>query len=121
MTLDCNYQKVKTQGWNKKQIETVSTFCFPMMAIDMNEITENNIDEIMIRFNYLEMIGQSVFAQPINNHTLYDQLIDYIGLTTNVAKKSRTYFVNRQAKWVSGNASGTVYTFIDKLTAERKI
>jgi hypothetical protein len=56
MTLDCNYSKVKTEGWDKKQMETVSTFCFPMMAIDMQSVTEDNIDEIMIRFKYLEMI-----------------------------------------------------------------
>ena len=89
MTLDCNYSKVKTEGWDKKQMETVSTFCFPMMAIDMQSITENNIDEIMIRFKYLEMIGQSVFTKPIDNHVMYDQLVDYIGLTTNVGQKSR--------------------------------
>jgi hypothetical protein len=121
MTLDCNYSKVKTEGWDKKQMETVSTFCFPMMAIDMQSITEDNIDEIMIRFKYLEMIGQSVFTKPIDNYVMYDQLVDYIGLTTNVGQKSRSQFVTRHAKWVAGNASGDVYGFIDKRTAEGAI
>ena len=36
MTLNSYYQNVKTDGWKHEAITELSKFCFPMMAVDMD-------------------------------------------------------------------------------------
>ena len=112
MTLNSYYSDVKTDGWNKEKIEHLSRFCFPMMAIDMDKITEDNIPEILIRLILLERIGTSIFSETIVVKDLYDLLKSYIGLTTNVGGKTRHQFLSRHAKGLSHDIQNHVEKFI---------
>jgi len=112
MTLNSYYSDVKTDGWNKEKIEHLSRFCFPMMAIDMNVVNEDNIPEILIRLILLERIGTSIFSEKIVVKDLYDLLKSYIGLTTNVGPKTRHQFLSRHAKGLSHDIQNHVEKFI---------
>ena len=112
MTLNSYYSDVKTDGWNKEKIEHLSRFCFPMMAIDMNLVNEDNIPEILIRLILLERIGTSIFSEKIVVKDLYDLLKSYIGLTTNVGRKTRHQFLMRHAKGLSHDIQNHVEKFI---------
>ena len=112
MTLNSYYSDVKTDGWKKEEIERLSSFCFPMMAIDMNVVNEDNIPEILIRLILLERIGTSIFSEKIVVKDLYDLLKSYIGLTTNVRPKTRHQFLSRHAKGLSHDIQNHVEKFI---------
>ena len=112
MTLNSYYSDVKTDGWNKEKIEHLSRFCFPMMAIDMDKVTEDTIPEILIRLILLERIGTSIFSEKIVVKELYDLLKSYIGLTTNVRPKTRHQFLSRHAKGLSHDIQNHVEKFI---------
>ena len=112
MTLNSYYSDVKTDGWKKEEIERLSRFCFPMMAIDMNVVNEDNIPEILIRLILLERIGTSIFSEKIVVKDLYDLLKSYIGLTTNVRPKTRHQFLSRHAKGLSHDIQNHVEKFI---------
>ena len=113
MTLNSYYSDVKTDGWKKEEIERLSRFCFPMMAIDMDRITEENIPEILIRLILLERIGTSIFSEKIVVKELYDLLKSYIGLTTNVGRKTRHQFLSRHTKGMSRDVENAVDKFLD--------
>ena len=113
MTLNSYYSDVKTDGWKKEDIEHLSRFCFPMMAIDMDKITGDNIPEILIRFKCLETIGMSIFKEKIVDETLYDLLKSYVGLSTNVGHKTRHQFLARHTKGISQDVDYQVGKFLD--------
>ena len=114
MTLNSYYETVKTDGWKNEEIERLRRFCFPMMAIDMDRITEENIPEILIRLKILEKIGTSIFSDKIVDKELYDLLKSYIGLRTNVGPKTRWQFLSRHAKGLARDADWEVGKFLEK-------
>ena len=113
MTLNSYYSDVKTDGWKKEEIERLSRFCFPMMAIDMDKITGDNIPELLIRFKLLEKMGTSIFSEKIIDETLYDLLKSYVGLDTNVGRKTRHQFLARYTKGMSRDVDYQVGKFLD--------
>jgi|TARA_R110000744_G_scaffold55617_1_gene117480 hypothetical protein len=113
MTLNSYYQNVKTDGWKHEAITELSKFCFPMMAVDMDQITEDTIPEILIRLILLERIGTSIFSEKIVVKELYDLLKSYIGLTTNVGRKTRHQFLSRHTKGMSRDVENAVGKFFD--------
>ena len=118
MTLNSYYETVKTDGWKKEEIERLSRFCFPMMAIDMNVVNEDNIPEILIRLKILEKIGSNIFSKPIVDEELYDLLKSYIGLTTNVGPKTRHQFLMRHAKGLARDVDWGINKFLDQYTVQ---
>jgi len=118
MTLNSYYSDVKTDGWKKEEIERLSRFCFPMMAIDMNVVNEDNIPEILIRLKILEKIGSNIFSKPIVDEELYDLLKSYIGLTTNVGPKTRHQFLMRHAKGLARDVDWGINKFLDQYTVQ---
>ena len=118
MTLNSYYSDVKTDGWKKEEIERLSRFCFPMMAIDMNVVDEDNIPEILIRLKILEKIGSNIFSKPIVDEELYDLLKSYIGLTTNVGPKTRHQFLMRHAKGLARDVDWGINKFLDQYTVQ---
>ena len=113
MTLNSYYQNVKTDGWKHEAITELSKFCFPMMAVDMDKITEDTISEILIRLILLERIGTSIFPEKIVVKDLYDLLKSYIGLTTNVGRKTRHQFLSRHAKGLARDADWEIGKFLE--------
>ena len=113
MGLNCYYEAVKTDGWKKEEIERLSRFCFPMMAIDMNVVDEDNIPEILIRLKILEKMGTSIFSEKIVDKDLYDLLKSYVGLTTNVGPKTRHQFLMRHAKGLARDVDWGINKFLD--------
>ena len=118
MTLNSYYSDVKTDGWKKEEIERLSRFCFPMMAIDMNVVNEDNIPEILIRLKILEKMGSNIFSKPIVDEELYDLLKSYIGLTTNVGPKTRHQFLMRHTKGLAKDIDWGVNKFLDQYTVQ---
>ena len=98
MTLLSNYTKINTKGWTEDQVDTLDKFCFPMMSIDMDEITKDNLEEIWFRFNFLQKIGYNIFKKSVDNLDFYNQLKSYIGYECNVSKQPRYKFIRRWVK-----------------------
>ena len=113
MTLNSYYSDVKTDGWKHEAITELSKFCFPMMAVDMDQITEDTIPEILIRLILLERIGTSIFSEKIVVKELYDLLKSYVGLTTNVGPKTRHQFLTRHAKGLARDADWEIGKFLE--------
>jgi len=105
MPLTSDYREVKTQGWTEEQEDNLSKFCFPMMAIDMDSITKENLEEVWFRFNFLQKIGHKAFRNDVNNLDFYAMLKSYIGFRCNISKLPRYKFVRRWATIVERSVS----------------
>ena len=100
MPLTSNYTKINTEGWTDDQIDSLSKFCFPMMFIDMDKITKDNLEEVWFRFNFLQKLGHNAFRAPIDNLDFYELLKSYVGYECNVSKQPRYKFIRRWVKTV---------------------
>tara|TARA_R100001143_G_C3237702_1_gene77642 strand:- start:94 stop:420 length:327 start_codon:yes stop_codon:yes gene_type:complete len=98
MGLTYDYTKCDSNGWGEEDHKNASDFCWSMMTIDMNEITEKTHAEISFRFRFLEKLGLSIFTKPIDQRQLGKQLRKLRGYKTNIGFKPRFKFIRRHVK-----------------------
>jgi len=72
-----------------------SQFAFVMMAIDMNEITKENVDEVVFRLMFGKQCGQDFLVGDFTRDSLKTFIKTYIGYKTNVGYKTRNAFMRK--------------------------
>lgn len=96
MSLDFNYSRMADKSVlftsdGKEFNNLCQTACFTLMAIGVNGVSEDNLDEIVLRCKALTYLdGWS--------HLNRDEWVKLIGLTTNVSDESRRKWFARMAK-----------------------
>lgn len=98
-----------------------------MMAIDMGTITAKNVDEVWFRVRLLQLLdGADLKSQTRDIFISRQDLVDHIGLSTNVSTKSRTEWLRRQLG-PKGNGyirefqqSETAMEIVDQLSREKE-
>ena len=98
MAISYDYTQCDDRDWKEDDHKNASQFCWSMMAIDMNEISEKNHDEISFRFRFLEKIGMNIFTKPIDQRQLGKQLRSLRGYKTNIKFLPRFKFMRRHVK-----------------------
>ena len=98
MAISYDYTQCDDKDWTDEDHKNASQFCWSMMAIDMNEISEKTHAEIHFRFRFLEKIGINIFTKPIDQRQLGNQLRRLRGYKTNVKFLPRFKFIRRHVK-----------------------
>lgn len=74
------------------------------MCINMSRITEENVEEVLFRYRFLEQIGQSVTTQPMT----LEAIRRWIGLGTNADTLTRAKWINKVAKMTESDVARRV-------------
>jgi hypothetical protein len=98
MALKYDYTALDTEGWTNDQHNVAANFVWPMMYIDMKDVTKENADEIIFRFEFLQRIGFGPFTKRIPLLELKAQVRGLIGYKTNVKQEPRFKFIRRWMK-----------------------
>ena len=98
MALQYDYTALDTEGWTNDQHNVAANFVWPMMYIDMKDVTKENADEIIFRFEFLQRIGFGPFTKRVPLLELKAQVRGMIGYKTNVKQEPRFKFIRRWMK-----------------------
>lgn len=83
------------------------------MCINMSRITEENVEEVLFRYRFMEQIGQSITTQPMT----LEAIRRWIGLSTNADTLTRAKWISKVAKIVENDVSRNVSSEIKAETA----
>ena len=95
MALNYDYRKIDVSSWSKEDHQVAHGFCWTMMAVEMQYVTEENWKEILFRILFLQKIGFGPWTEDIPEEKLQPMLKKLIGYGTNVGNTSRLKFMKR--------------------------
>ena len=72
-----------------------SQFAWVMVAIDMNEITKENVDEVVFRLMFGKQCNQNFLVGDFTKGSLKAFIKTYIGYETNVGYKTRNAYMKK--------------------------
>lgn len=96
-------------NWNIDQIKDFKTVCYrdgqmrsltdqliwATMLVDLNEITDKNIDDWLARMHICSRVYGTAGAEDVYEHITREQLESHIGLRTNASKKTFKQFMKK--------------------------
>ena len=80
-----------------------SQFAWVMAAIDMNEITKKNVDEVVFRLMFGKQCNQTFLVGDFTKISLKTFIKTYIGYKTNVGYKTRNAFMRKMMRVVENS------------------
>jgi hypothetical protein len=75
--------------------QEASRFAWVLMAIDMHDITEKNVDEIVFRLLFAKQCNQNFLVGDFTKGSLKAFIKTYIGYETNVGYKTRNAYMKK--------------------------
>ena len=99
MALTFNYQKCNDSNWTEDDRNIAGNFCWSLMSIGTQNVTEKNKDEILFRFMFLQKIGRGVFVQEQTLERYLDIINKMVGYETNVGNETRKKWMSRIIKY----------------------
>lgn len=90
---------------------------FACMSVGMGEITKDNVAEFYARMIIMDKLdGQPIIEDGKSRSLTYEELIDHIGLVTNISNESRSawarrMFVNKQTSVTETIIRRTLLTY----------
>jgi hypothetical protein len=99
MALTFNYQKCNDSNWTEDDRNIAGNFCWSLMSIGTQNVTEKNKDEILFRFMFLQNIGRGVFVQEQTLERYLDIINKMVGYETNVGNETRKKWMSRIIKY----------------------
>lgn len=104
MALTYDYTTVKDiHYFDDAQHKEASRFAWILMAIDMNEVTEKNVDEIVFRLLFARQCGHDFLNGKLTKGSMKAVVKMYIGYKTNVRSLTRNAYIKKIAKIVTDN------------------
>ena len=96
MALQYDYTKVAgADSFTGIEHKETSQFAWLMVAIDMNQITKENVDEIVFRLLFAKQCNQNFLIGDFTKDSLKTFIKTYIGYKTNVGYKTRNAFMRK--------------------------
>ena len=99
MALSYNYEKCDNSNWNEDDKQLAPNFCFTLMAVGMQDVTEKNKDEIIFRLMFLQKLGLGVYTQDQTFERYQDIVNKMIGYGTNVSNETRRKWMSYKIKY----------------------
>ena len=94
MALQYDYTKVANHNkFNDLDHKDASRFAWVLAAVDMNEITKSNVDEIAFRLKFAEQCGENFLVGSLSIGSLKAFIRSYIGYKTNVRTETRKAYM----------------------------
>ena len=87
----------KCKNFNQKDfnVDECDTIGFKLLSLKQREITEQNLEELVFRFMFLQKLMGSTFKYDkiLNAQETRDMFRRYMGLQTNAEKETRNSFI----------------------------
>ena len=112
MALNYDYRKIDVSSWSKEDHQVAHGFCWTMMAVEMQYVTEENWKEILFRILYLQKVGHGPWTDDQEPKTIIGWLKKLIGYGTNVGEKSRAKWLRHRTNYLASDVENNIeYTF----------
>ena len=109
MALQYDYTKVANHSkFNDLDHKDASRFAWVLAAVDMNEITKSNIDEIAFRLKFAEQCGENFLIGSLSIGLMKATLRSYIGYKTNVRTETRKAYIRKIMRMVENKITEVV-------------
>jgi hypothetical protein len=109
MALQYDYTKVANHTkFNDLDHKDASRFAWVLAAIDMNEITKSNIDEITFRLKFAEQCGENFLIGLLSIGLMKATLRSYIGYKTNVRTETRKAYMLKIMRMVENKTEAKI-------------
>ena len=106
MALQYDYTKVANHSkFNDLDHKDASRFAWVLAAVDMNEITKSNIDEIAFRLKFAEQCGENFLVGSLSIGSLKAFIRSYIGYKTNVRTETRKAYIRKIMRMVENKTT----------------
>ena len=109
MALQYDYTKVANHSkFNDLDHKDASRFAWVLAAVDMNEITKSNIDEIAFRLKFAEQCGENFLVGSLSIGSLKAFIRSYIGYKTNVRTETRKAYIRKIMRMVENKTKEVI-------------
>ena len=109
MSLQYDYTKVaNVNKFNDLDHKDASRIAWVLAAIDMNEITKSNVDEIAFRLKFAEQCGENFLIGSLSIGLMKATLRSYIGYKTNVRTETRKSYIRKIMRMVENKITEVV-------------
>ena len=106
MSLQYDYTKVANHTkFNDLDHKDASRFAWVLAAVDMNEITKSNVDEIAFRLKFAEQCGENFLVGSLSIGSLKAFIRSYIGYKTNVRTETRKAYIRKIMRMVENKTT----------------
>jgi fructose/tagatose bisphosphate aldolase len=106
MALQYDYTKVANHSkFNDLDHKDASRFAWVLAAVDMNEITKSNVDEIAFRLKFAEQCGENFLVGSLSIGSLKAFIRSYIGYKTNVRTETRKAYIRKIMRMVENKTT----------------
>ena len=99
MALSYNYEKCDESNWTEDDRNIAGQFCWTLMAVGTNNVTEKNKDEIIFRLMFLQNIGMGVYTKDQTLERYIDIVNKMVGYGTNVGNETRRKWISYKIKY----------------------
>ena len=99
MALSYNYEKCDDSNWTKDDHNIARNFCWSLMAVGMQDVTEKNKNEILFRLMFLQKIGLGVYTEDQTLERYIDIVNKMVGYGTNVGNETRRKWISYKIKY----------------------
>ena len=108
MALKYDYTNINCSSWTKEDHKIANGFCWTLMAVEMQDVTEKNWKEILFRILYLQKIGKGPWTEDQETKVIIEWLKKLIGYGTNVGEKSRAKWLRHRTNYLARDVQADV-------------
>ena len=109
MALQYDYTKVANHNkFNDLDHKDASRIAWVLAAIDINEITKSNVDEIAFRLKFAEQCGENFLIGSLSIGLLKATIRSYIGYKTNVRTETRKAYMRKIMRMVENKTTEVI-------------
>ena len=120
MALSYNYEKCDDSNWTEDDRNIARNFCWSLMAIGMQDVTEKNKNEILFRLMFLQKIGLGVYTEDQTLERYIDIVNKMVGYGTNVGNETRRKWISYKIKYFAEGVQNEIDNEKRRREEERK-
>ena len=119
MALSYNYEKCDDSNWTKDDRHIAGNFCWSLMAIGMQDVTEENKNEILFRLMFLQKIGLGVYTEDQTLERYKDIVNKMVGYGTNVGNETRRKWISYKMKYFESKLKEEIEVLVQQKKEEK--
>ena len=115
MALKYDYTNIDTSSWSEEDHQMAHNFCWTLMAVEIQNITEKNWEEILFRILFLQRVGHGPWTEDQEPKNIIGWLKKFIGYGTNVGEKSRAKWLRARTNFIASDVDNQVVYSLKEL------
>ena len=119
MALSYNYEKCDDSNWTEDDRNIARNFCWSLMAVGMQDVTEKNKNEILFRLMFLQKIGLGVYTEDQTLERYTDIVNKMIGYGTNVGNETRRKWISYKMKYFESKLKEEIEVLVQQKEEEK--